>query len=94
MCLIMIVMYICTVNFSYENKLVGNAYQSTLNETYSSSYMYPLKDLEIHTLHVHIETLMYSYMYTPLKEYSYTYTYKYTPYSHYESAHTYTLFNI
>ena len=45
MCLIMIVMYICTVNFSYENKLVGNAYQNTLNETYSSSYMYPLKDL-------------------------------------------------
>ena len=48
--------------------------------------------MEIHTLHVHIETLMYSY--TPLKEY--TNTYEYTPYSHYESPHTGTClpFNI
>ena len=54
-----------TVNLSYENKLVGNAYQNTPNELNIHIFIYSMKDMEIHTLHVHIETLMYSY--TPLK---------------------------
>ena len=46
------------VNFSYENKLVGNGYPNTHNETYTSIERHG----HIHTLHVRIETIIYTHL--------------------------------
>ena len=72
-----------TVNFSYENKLVGNAYQNTPNELNVHILMYISIERHGNTQIL----IFYSYIYTPLKVYIAMYTNMYTPYSHFESTH-------